>query len=406
MKVFALGGAGRFGSIASGLLAASDAVDELIVAGRDIERTKRAVLAIGPKAVAMEVDGRDEARLARLLGGCDLLVNMGPIGLLLTALRASIRAGVHYCDLAGGVPPQALELHADAELAGVTAIVGTGRSSALGGVMAMHAASRLDQIEEVCFGVDGGVETDRLARALDSLDDPYETLAGLHEELDLLERLFWWSRMTVRGGTHVRYRNGRWEEVDAFEQGVEIPLPRGEMAQARPLLAGSISGALPLVPDVPNTFFLFSRLPPELISTFRDLARMVKSGEVAPNEAAERLYRIASEDAVRLLGKPHGFVPLSLPDAYEWVVVFGYRRGRPARSACWLAMERSSIGFVNAAPAVVAANAILLGEIRDFGVLRPQACFQPASFFAEVARLVPQCASGRELIGESLTYLD
>jgi len=54
----------------------------------------------------------------------------------------------------------------------------------------------------------------------------------------------------------------------------------------------------------------------------------------------------------------------------------------------------------------VAALKILRGEIGKVGVLPPEACFEPLSFFAEVAKYGSEEPLDGQMLGESFEYLD
>ena len=73
MKAFALGGYGAVGLTCAELLAESDLVSEIALAGRSEERAKQAAAEIGDKARAVQVDGADEKQLASLVYLVNLL---------------------------------------------------------------------------------------------------------------------------------------------------------------------------------------------------------------------------------------------------------------------------------------------------------------------------------------------
>lgn len=89
MKVFALGGASRFGQHTARKLAASDVVSEIVIAGRNLEAAQRFAAELGDKATAVQVDILDEGRLASVAADSDILVNTaGPeFKVVLPALR-------------------------------------------------------------------------------------------------------------------------------------------------------------------------------------------------------------------------------------------------------------------------------------------------------------------------------
>ena len=75
MKVFALGGYGKVGLPAIKLLAQSDLVTEIAIAGRRLERAEEAAIEVGEKAIAVHADGTDEQKLTSLLAGYDIIMN-------------------------------------------------------------------------------------------------------------------------------------------------------------------------------------------------------------------------------------------------------------------------------------------------------------------------------------------
>jgi len=99
MKVFLLGGYGKTGLPAARLLAQSDLVTEIAIAGRSLEREEKAAIEIGEKAIPVHADGTDQQKLTPLLAGYDVIMNAAYNDTVLPTIRAAIRAGTHYCDL-------------------------------------------------------------------------------------------------------------------------------------------------------------------------------------------------------------------------------------------------------------------------------------------------------------------
>ncbi|MBI2201400.1 MAG: SDR family NAD(P)-dependent oxidoreductase, partial [Armatimonadetes bacterium] len=95
MRVLVVGGSGLFGSLTARRLASSDLVSEVAVAGRKEERAARVASEIGEKARAVQIDVRDERRLATVAADYDIVVNVAAPEweVLLPALRAAIAAG-------------------------------------------------------------------------------------------------------------------------------------------------------------------------------------------------------------------------------------------------------------------------------------------------------------------------
>ena len=117
MKVFTLGGYGTVGFPAIKLLAQSDMITEIAIAGRNLEQAEKAAKEIGKKAIAVQADGTDEQELVLRLEGYDVIMNAALNGTVLPTMRAAIRTRTHYCD-ANVVVEQALQLASEAEAAG------------------------------------------------------------------------------------------------------------------------------------------------------------------------------------------------------------------------------------------------------------------------------------------------
>ena len=91
--------------------------------------------------------------LVQLMRGHDVVCNMaGPNYQNAVAIaRAAIGAGVSMVDVSDdwAATLELLDLHADAERAGITIIVGLGASPGITNVLARYGADQLDRVEEV-----------------------------------------------------------------------------------------------------------------------------------------------------------------------------------------------------------------------------------------------------------------
>ncbi len=208
------------------ILAASDLVTEIVIAGRTAESTARATTEIGEKATPIQVDAMDEGRLASLAGDSDLLVNTtGPdFRLAVPALRAAIKAGVHYCDINcdGTATEEALGLDEAARSSNVTALIGIGLAG-LTNLMMIRAARQLDHADEI-----------RLCHFFPVIGwgDPKEVLAAWrragHADAS-------WQQTTSFLARPARMvRDGRWVDVDPVEETVRVTLPSGSEVVAHP----------------------------------------------------------------------------------------------------------------------------------------------------------------------------
>ncbi|MCJ7735897.1 MAG: saccharopine dehydrogenase NADP-binding domain-containing protein, partial [Anaerolineae bacterium] len=227
MKVFALGGYGKVGLAAVSLLAQSDLVTEIAIAGRNLERAEETAADLGAavsgaKAIALHADGTDEEQLTPLLAGYDIIMNAAFDGTVLPAIRAATSTGTHYCD-ANVVNPQTLDpaTASAAAAAGITAVVATGVSPCISNLMAVHAARQLEEVEQLQLGR-ADIYNFRSGRELTPrqwLNDPEESLAALREFRSYiawtLQRLQESSVRTMRV-----YRGGRWVGLDPVIAGL------------------------------------------------------------------------------------------------------------------------------------------------------------------------------------------
>ena len=389
--MFALGATGGVGQMTVRKLATSGEVSDIVIAGRNPDGAQRVASELGAKATSLQVDAADEGRLASLAAGSDILLNAaGPdFRVALPAVRAAVKTGVHYCDVSADGPSteKALALDAAAQAAGVTALLGIGTDPGVSNLMLMHAARQFDRVEELrsCWVL-----------PLVSWGNPKEVLAGWraagHADAS-------WQTMMRAVRRKVRvYRDGRLTEVDPIEDAVRITIPRGGRVTAQPL-----SGPLPItlprtLPGVRSVSHLMSLLPPQLNEPYCDLGRRVAAGELDESAAACALYEMVVDDPDRWLADPEGHGS----EFVVWAEATGTKQGQQVRYKCWPVG-----GWEGTATALAtAALKILRGEVSRRGVLSPESCLEPMSFFREAAQHAPEKRPGGELLDESFEVLE
>lgn len=149
MKIAVLGGGGAMGRITVRALTDYTDIEQVIVADYNLPRAEEVVAALtSTNASARQVDVTDEQQLRALLHGCDVALNAADYVFNLPVMSACIAERVHYADLGGlfHVSRQQLALHAEAEQAGITAILGIGGTP---GITNMLARAAVDQLERV-----------------------------------------------------------------------------------------------------------------------------------------------------------------------------------------------------------------------------------------------------------------
>jgi len=407
MKVFALGGYGKVGFPAIKLLAQSDSVTEIAIVGRSLELTEKAATEIGEKAIAVHADGTDEHKLTSLLAGYHIIMNAAHNETVLPAIRAAIRAGTHYCDVAwGGVLEQALQLASEAEAAGITAIVANGVSPCISNLMGVYVARQMEEVEQLQLGRADiyDFQSGRELTPRQWLKDPKESLAALHECRPCIAMLL--RGLQDNGSRNVRvYQDGQWVEMDPIRSGLEVPLPQGgtitsyAYASGDPLF-GSLSPGLSRVPPVEVNL---SALPPQLHDLLREQALRVLGGHIDSDTAVSSFYDTIESDPHRWLTLPDDFVLIPK----MWVRAVGRKEGRAARCSCWFTAPMWNVGgyFLTSVALAVAVRKILRGEIRERGVMTAETAFEPLSFFDEVVAVLPDPPPDGRLIDESFEWL-
>ena len=406
MKVFALGGYRKVGLTAVKLLAQSDGVTEIAIAGRNPERAEEAATGIGAKAIALHADGTDEDKLTPLLAGYDILMNAAFDDTVLPAIRAAIRTGTHYCD-ANVVNEQKLQLAAEAKTAGITAVVASGISPCISNLMAVHVARRLDEGEQLQLGF-ASIFNWHSGRALTPrqwFEEPRQSLEALHEFRPFIAMML--SRVQENGSRSVcNYREGQWRETDPVRSGLDVPVTQGGTMTAYPYASTDpLWGSLPRdLSKAPPVEMFFSPLPPQLHDVLRGLALRVLGGEIGAKAATAAFYDTVESD-------PHRWLTLAdeiMPIPEMWVRAVGRKEGRAARCDCWFTAPMWDVGgyFLTSVSLAAAARKILRGEVRERGVLTAEKAFEPLPFLDEVASLIPDVLPDGKLIGESFEWLE
>ena len=392
LRVFLLGGAGLVGQSVAERFAKDAAITEITIAGRNSEKAKQAASVIGEKANSTRADATDEKHIARLVADYDIFVNTsGPDYVVQPpAVRAAIRAGVHYCDVScdGPAAEKVLKLSAKAEAAGMTAIIGIGWTPGLDNLMMTHAAHQLDETEVVqtC-----------LVWPMTNLvkGDPTKVAEELRKSGPFSAS--WETGMRCFSGQCKIYRDGKWVIVDPFENGVDLPDPYGGYVRAYPA-CGAEPITLPrYVSGVRGVSVLLSFRPFQLNELARQLAVRIKSGEMSTKEAAISFIETAGADRERWLSSSEN-VSEEWP---FWIVAQGMKDGSRVRYTMNASPEWLSTG----GPLYTAAMMLLNGKIKGHGILPPEACLDPIPFMEDVASNVPGRPRGKKLYDESFEEL-
>jgi lysine 6-dehydrogenase len=366
-----LGGCGAMGSEATRDLATTSDFEEIVIADADLHRAQVLASELGGGRVrAMQADASDEAALTESLRGFDVIANCTTYHFGLIVTRAAINARVNYIDLGGLFnTPRQLELDKHAQRAGVTICLGCGATPGVTNLMTRRAADQLDQVDEVHIAFASFRSIAPSPGLLDTVLDEFS--AG--------SRRFFW-------------QEGEFIEVPAFSGAKQVRFaePVGEIEtyyvphSETHTIHRFIGKGVRLV-DVRGTW------RPEIMRALRVFADLELTGGLTTDLNGQQ---ISTKQFLRahILEHASGF-----GGEGEWafllsVEVLGQRDGRPARFE-YTSRHPSRAEWGTAAtarmtgiPASIAAQKLARGEVNRQGVVAPEACFDPQSFFAELAK--------------------
>jgi len=369
-RIIVLGGCGAMGSEVTRDLARTSDFEEIVIADADIQKAEALATELGSGRVrAEQIDVSDENALAEKLRSFDVVANCTTYHFGLIATRAAIRAGVSYLDLGGLFnTPKQLELDEEARKAGVTVCLGCGATPGVTNLMTRHAANQMDQVDEVHIAFASFRSIAPSPGLLDTVLDEFSPGS---------QRFYW--------------EAGAFIEVPAFSGAKRIQFsdPVGEIetyyvphseTHTLPRLLGKGVRCV----DVRGTW------PPQIMQALRLFADLkLTAGQSIQFEGREINSKAFLRQHILQTCADFG-------GDGEWafllnVEVLGRRDGKPIRIISNTSHPpRAEWGTVATArmtgiPASIAAQKLARGEAMRTGVIAPEACFEPDSFFAALA---------------------
>ncbi len=369
-RIIILGGCGAMGSEATRDLARTSDFEAIVIADADLKRAEALASELGGGRVrAIRVDANDEAALTESLRGFDVVANCTTYHFGLIVTRAAINAGVNYLDLGGLYnTPKQLEMDEDARRAGVTICLGAGATPGVTNLMARAAADQLDQVDEVHIAFASFRSIAPSPGLLDTVLDEFSPSS---------RRFFWQEGKFIEtpafsGAKQVRFA----EPVGEIET---FYVPHSETHTIHRFIGKGMRRF-----DVRGTW------RPEIMRALRTFADLGLTGETT-------IVLDGQTISTRKLLRAHILQHVAdFCGEGEWafllnVEVLGEQNGRrsrieyvsrhPARAEWGTAATAMMTGI----PASIAAQKLARGEVSRPGVLAPEACFDPESFFAELA---------------------
>ncbi len=359
-------GAGAMGAQAATMAAAFPEVESLMVGDLNLEAARRVAAACGDKARAAGIDVTNPTELISAMRGADLVMNcVGPFFRFgVPVLKAAIAAGVDYLDICDDPEPTRAmhEYRAQAEKAGITAIVGLGASPGLTSLLAARARDELDEVEELiaAWNIEekcGGEDDDRLSYSA-AIVHWMQQCSGMILECDggrLVERqpLLDVSLDYPGRGRRTVYTVGHPEPVSFHYS----------------------------YPDLPRSFCVMV-MPGSFIGDFRGLARQIEAG-LSLEEAGKLLVESSGQGCAEL---QHPVDRPRLP--LFFAIARGAKADRPTAAAASIRAIPPGMAKTTGIPLALGARLVLQGKVAAKGVIAPELAFDAAEFFQLLA---PHC---------------
>lgn len=347
-------GCGAIGAVIAKHMAASDAVDELVVGDIDVTMAKR--VADGTrsnKARALRIDVSDPEALRQAARGCGLVVNAVVPRFNLGIRAAALEAGTHYVDLATeSIDPYTN--HAEWRDAGLAGILGMGEDPGLSNVLARRAADGMDRLDSI------------RVRDGDTATSPEFPFIALFSPETFVEETLHGSRI---------WRDGRYEDVPPFGEREVYDFPAPVGPQAVYSVDHEEVDSLPRFLDKGVRYVDFKLAIDEATEkALREYQRLTAAGADAEAERARRAFFARIPKPADLAGRVDGFAALV-------VEVSGQKDGRPRTHLQYVLMGHreasqkhgaTGTAYLTGTPAAVAGLLLLQGRVRARGLLAPE----------------------------------
>lgn len=359
MKVLVLGGCGAQALPAVEDLVASEEITHVTIGDIAQEKADRLAAKLkSPKLSTQRVDVNDHPGLVDCMKGADIVLNCtGPYHLLgVKVLKAAIETGKHYVDYCDDYDAtlEMLELDGAATEKGITAIIGLGASPGLCNLIAKYAADKLDSADEIrVFWV---------------------IAEGEPEGPAVFDHMF-----HMVSGDVPQFLNGELVNVPGLsgaEEIVDFPAPHGAspvfyVGHPEPI---TLSRVIPGVKTVVNK----GALPGEMIGLFQGLKEV---GLMEAELVSVRGQDVSPRDLLVTLmaSGPHEELPPEERRSAMVVKVNGMKEGSTAT------LEYSMVGNMapcTSLPASLGVRMLARGEIKERGVLSPEACLELGPFLS------------------------
>lgn len=390
MKVVALGGCGGMGRYAVRTALEYDFVKEIVIADLDKVRGQAFAEKCGSKASFQQIDVTDQSALKSLFSGVDVvLATVGPYYRFgVPILQTAIGAGCHYIDINDDWEPtlEMLDLHEQAQKAGITAIVGLGASPGQSNMLAAKALSLLDSVDELITG--WGVGGDSPIGQEDTEPDGPGGGGSYGAAIE-----HWVHQFT---GTIRLFRDGRYADVKPLQE-IQIDYPgigKGvtySVGHPEPV-------TLPLFrTDIKQSCNVMV-ISPRLADTLKEIAKEVDEGRLTVSGAVELIMSPDADQERELLetGTEKEKSP-RLPSLFAYAR--GLKEGQEKSVGVTVAAGvGGGMGGATGIPMAIGLKLMNSGKIKGQGVFAPEQVIDPGDFFNELGPLctIPSAKANAE----------
>src|SRR6266581_1862557 len=375
MHIIVLGGAGAMGRIAARTLTEYDDVDQITIADYNEERAHEVAAALHSSNIQVkQIDVNEADRLCKLLRGADVALNAVEYIFNLPVLKACIQEKVHYADLGGlfHMTRKLMDMNAEVEAAGITAIEGMGGTPGVTNLLARAAVDQLDRVESIKVQLGCSDATPSTA----PLVAPYSIRTILDEftkEPQVFQDGTWYPQQPLTG-----------------QEEIIFPLPVGRATAIYSLHSECASFPVSFHDKGIRHVSFKIAFPSDFLTKLKFLVDIgfgseepinVRGAKVSPREVLARLLEMAPVedvepqdcDVLRIVAA--GEVSGQQVEITNQVVVLPYRRWGISAGA-----------LDTGIPLAIAGRMLANGEIPRRGTFGPEMCVPVEPFFRELAR--------------------
>jgi saccharopine dehydrogenase-like NADP-dependent oxidoreductase len=375
MHIIVLGGAGAMGRVTVRTLIEYEDIAQITIADYNEERAREVAAALNSSKIQVkQIDVNDSERLPQLLRGADVVLSAVEYVYNLPVLRACIQEKVHYADLGGlfHMTRKLMDMHAEAEAAGITAILGMGGTPGITNLLARAAVDKLDRVDSI--KVQLGCSDDTPATA--PLVAPY-SIRTILDEFTKPPQVF---------------QDGTWypQQPLTGQEELIFPLPVGRATAIFSLHSECASFPVSFRDKGIRHVSFKIAFPSDFLTKLKFLVDLgfgsdepvsVKGVRVFPREVLARLLEMAPAEDV----EPQDCDVLRIVASGE----SGGQQVEIANQVVVLPYRRWSIGagaLDTGVPLAIAGRMLANGEISRRGAFGPEMCVPLESFFQQLAR--------------------